>query len=235
MTFRFIVALTLVAQLGCGSQAPISTESGKPDVPAIPVSTPRNAKIPAEVSYPVIRDEEEYNAFTKKRMVDVKLNMRISSNVLREIALEIKAAEKHQYERTFIFFYLPERVSGARNAPWATCHFDPTLDVTILGSTIESENALRKLPVKHPGKRIGCWFREGLGIEVIYEDAGVIKDGTITGGVRYDDLEMVELPSQDGRRFQLKGSDEVYHVDSSGVLRMYNRDGKVFDAAIPLK
>ncbi len=128
--------------------------------------------------------------------------------------------------------------TGARKSPWATCHFDPTLDVTIRGSTIEADEALRKLPVKHPGKRIGCWVREGQGsnyIEVIYEDAGVIKDGTITSGDRYEDLEMVELPSQDGRRFQLKGSDEVYHVDSSGVLRMYNRDGKVFDAAMPFQ
>src|SRR5437588_13094114 len=101
-----------VALAGCSGPMPES-------------SPPRN--IPVEVSYPIIRDEDEYNPLSKKRMVDVRLNTKVSKEVLREIALAVKSTEKRQYERTFIFYYLP-----GEDRPWATSHFNPTLQATTL-------------------------------------------------------------------------------------------------------
>lgn len=59
--------------------------------------------------------------------------MRVSPEVLREIALDVKSREKKQYERTFIFIYLPEKIPGGKKMTWATCHFNPTLEVRMLG------------------------------------------------------------------------------------------------------
>jgi hypothetical protein len=239
MTYRMILALAMLVaawHIGCGGRDP-SDPASEPAKPAVLPAPPRNPKIPAEISYPIIEDEEAYNSFTKKRMVEVRLNMKVSPDVLREIALQVKATERHQYERTFIFVKLPEKVAGVENEAWATCHFAPTLNVSILGLTKEDEESLRKLPMEHKGKRIGAWLIEmqfASHMALIYEDAGTIKLASIgLGGARFD-TDMVELPAQGGRRFQANGSDEVYDVDPSGVLRMYNRDGKVFAAALPL-
>lgn len=233
MNQRAFMCLLALAAFGCGTeQASPSVKSDKNNE----VVT-RNPKIPVEVSYPIVRDEGD--GFAAKRTVDVKLNIKVSPEVLREIALEVKASEKHQYERTFIFVFLPEQVPGAKNLPWATCHFNSTLEVKILGLTTEAEETFRKLPVKHPGRRIGAWLLEGQfisSIHVIYQDGGKLTLGLVgANGDRFDS-NMIELPSQDGsRRFQVEGSSEVYDVDRSGVLRMINRDGVVFAAALPLK
>jgi hypothetical protein len=232
---HFLTSLLVTTLIGCGGPEQAGPE---PQEARAEPSRPRNPKIPVEVSYPIIKDEEEYNAFTKKRMVEVQLNMKVSPAVLREIALEVKAAERHQYERTFMFVFLPEKVPGARREAWATCHFNPTLDVSILGLTKEAEELLRKQTLTHPGTRIGAWLIEAQFVShvaLIYENAGKVREATIApGGDRFD-ADMTELPAQRGRRFMVVGSDEIQEVDPSGVLRMMNRKGEVFAAALPLK
>jgi hypothetical protein len=211
-------------QIGCG--------------PRDQAATTRNAKIPVEVSYPIIRDEEAFNAF--KRLVDVRLNMKVPPEVLREIALDVKSSEKKQYERTFIFVYLPEQIPGVKNEPWATCSFNPTLDVEILGLTKEEEAALRNMKLDIPGRKIGAWLIDRhftSRVAVLYEEGDRVKLAElVTGGGRFDS-EMTELPSETGRRFRdsrFKGGD-IYAVDDSGILRIYNGDGKAFTGALPLK
>jgi hypothetical protein len=74
------VAIFVFVSWGCGARDPAiltnPTPSQRPSQPA------RNPRIPVEVSYPIIKDEEEYNAFSKKRIVEVRLNTRISQEVL---------------------------------------------------------------------------------------------------------------------------------------------------------
>ena len=117
MTYRIFMAIALlivVSQIGCGGPETAS-ESMQAAKPASPPASHRNSKIPIEVSYPIIKEEEEYNAFSKKRIVVVRLNMKVSHDVLREIALDIKSTENHQYERSFIFVTLSgdaSRVTG---------------------------------------------------------------------------------------------------------------------------
>src|SRR5258705_13436492 len=86
-----IVLLLAAPQVGYGipDQPPAPTESQKPTPPV----ADRNPKIPAEVSYPIIKDEEVHNAFGKNRMVEVRLNTRVSPEVLRDIGMEIKAGK----------------------------------------------------------------------------------------------------------------------------------------------
>jgi len=86
-----ILLLILVPQVGCGVLEPPIAEQ------PVTVAPLRNPKIPNGVSYPIVRDQEESNALSKKRMVDVRLNTKVPADVLREIALEVKKSEKHEY------------------------------------------------------------------------------------------------------------------------------------------
>jgi len=226
----YSIALMIVVA-GCGAQDRQVTAPAEPNQPAVAVLTP---KIPAEVSYPIIEDKEEYNAFSKKRMVKVKLNMRVSSEVLREIALAVKSSEKRQYEQTFIFYYLPEDVSGVKASPWGTSHFNPTLDVSIMGITKEDEAALRSMPITHPGTRIGAWLIDR-GLVVLYDGGGAVEMADIfpKGGRHVS--EMVEVPTERGRWFKKVDGSDIYAVDESGTLRLYAADGELLAGVVRLR
>jgi hypothetical protein len=68
-------------------------------------ATKRNSRIPVEVSYPVI---DELSEPPIKHGLYVRLNMKVTPEVLRAIALELKSQETTQYEFTYLFYYLPE-------------------------------------------------------------------------------------------------------------------------------
>ena len=76
----------------------------------------RNPRIPVEVSYPVIDEVVGFGG--TKRTIYVRLNTKVSEEVLREIALELKSTETKQYEYTRITFFLPGE--GARPGPGKT-------------------------------------------------------------------------------------------------------------------
>jgi len=67
-----------------------------------------------------------------KRSVDVRLEGRVSEATLSKIAQKIKSSDSKSYERTFIVYYLPDGEVGTGG--WATSHFNPKLEVKILGS-----------------------------------------------------------------------------------------------------
>lgn len=63
-------------------------------------------------------------------------------------------------KKTFVCFYLPNMVVG--NGAWATGHYDPNLEVKILGITNEAKELfLRKSKITHENI-IGEWIDEGL-------------------------------------------------------------------------
>jgi hypothetical protein len=67
-------------------------------------ATKRNSRIPVEVSYPVI---DEVSEPPVKHGLSVRLNMKVTPEVLRAISLELKSQETTQYEFTYLFYYLP--------------------------------------------------------------------------------------------------------------------------------
>lgn len=46
--------------------------------------------------------------------------------------------------------------------------------------------------------------------------------------------DMIEMPAHKGRRFKKTKGTDVYEVDPSGVLRLYDSDGKLIWAGKPL-
>ena len=168
---RMAVGLVLSFAARCGSPAaPVA--DAPPAVPAKPVRT-----LP-EALYSITRDQDDYDVAPQKRMVDVALYRRVSPEVLREIALDVKGQERRQYPRTLIWVYLPEPLPGVKGSMWATCHFEPTLSVNRTGMTEEDEAKIRAIKLDLPGKRIGTWLmgvQFGGWLVAILEDNGQLK------------------------------------------------------------
>jgi len=163
---------------------------------------PSTTSIPDDVTYTVISEDIIPGT---KRGLDIQLNKKVSEDVLRSIAMELKNADSNSYERTFIGYYLPDMTSGA--GYWATTHFNPTLEVKILGLTSKQEGFLRQ-PTVDPSREIfGSWFdgRPNVGGKIVIFLQGpktfmeiTYKDGssTITElsykksplGLRFDDV-----------------------------------------------
>ena len=127
--------------------------------------------IPADVSYLVIDSDIRPGI---KRSLDIRLNKKVSEDVLRAIALELKSNDSRQYDRTFIVYYLRGMTVGAGG--WATTHFDPTLEVRILGLTAQEEQAFVTEPAPSDREVIGRWLDESfLGSQItIYREDGTL-------------------------------------------------------------
>ncbi len=228
MIRRTFLAIAVLASLsGCGGR-----QESKRQAALIPPA--RNPKIPVEVSYPIISDVDEGPV---RRLVDVKLNMKVPPEVLREIALEVKAKEERQHERTVIFYYLPVAFPELAGLPWASTHFKPDLDVEILGLSKREEDSMRSMRLDHKGKRIGAWLQDNQykTLDLIYDEDGAIKIAEIWSPTARSDSAMIEMPTTTGRRFKKVQGSDIYDVDPDGNLRISNAEGKVFSASKPLR
>jgi uncharacterized membrane protein YqaE (UPF0057 family) len=74
---------------------------------------------------------EDTSMGTIKRTVDVRLEQKITEDELRRLGEAIKRNGRKNYERVFITYYLPHQTPGS--GAWATTHFDPNIDVRVLG------------------------------------------------------------------------------------------------------
>jgi hypothetical protein len=164
--------------------------------------------------------------------------MPVNAEILTEIAKEVKATERHQYERTFIFYFIPEEVSGVKASPWATTDFNPSLEVNIMGLTPDQVAELQHIKIEHPGKRLGAWLINSAYVSrvtAMYEDGGEIKKADYHGHGKPHVTNMVELPSERGRRFHTERGTDLYEIGEDGILRIYADDGDLLIGAKPLK
>lgn len=187
--------------------------------------------IPNDVTYTII---DENIVPGSKRSLDIRLNRKVSEDVLTTIAMKLKNADSNTYDRTFIGYYLPDMQVNAGS--WATTHFNPDLEVRIQGLTIEQEEALRQQPADQSREIIGVWLDErpfaGSRITIFREDDKVFlenkyKDGS--AGI----AELVETPSQHGRRFDYnpdRGNGEYYLITDNGELQQLDQDGPFMTA-----
>ncbi len=216
----------------------LATGCGRPATPPTIVDSPRparNQKIPVEVSYPILQDED-LDRVAGRRRVTVRLNMKVPDEVLREISMEVKATEKRQYERTFIDYFLPEEVYGAPEKAWALAMFNPTYSLKINGLTVEHERELRSLPMASGPRVLGTWLLDPYQIMVTVDETTgrpMLYERS-WGSNQPFPYELTEISSVSGRRFKKAGSTEQIEIDQGGVLRMYDQDGKVFTAARPI-
>ena len=136
------------------------------------------------------------------------------------------------YERTFIVYYLPGMPVGGGG--WATTHFDPALEVRILGLARQEERADAGGPLVSTRENIGTWLDDVTGNQIVmYSEDGksyveqYFKDGSFLKD------ELVEKPSPSGQRLESKSGSELgrhWVVDSFGDLQIRDTVGLISTA-----
>ncbi len=185
--------------------------------------------IPADVSYSII-DTDIIPGI--KRSLDVRLNKKVSEDVLRVIALKLKSNDSQQYDRTFIVYYLPRMTVGAGG--WATTHFNPTLDLWIRGLSAQEEQTLVTQPALSDREVIGSWLDEFVGsqITIYLEDGTLLMEQKFKDGSSLrEELNQRSLPF--GQRFEMKGgssSGDHWIIDQEGNLQTRDSLGLISTA-----
>jgi len=185
--------------------------------------------IPADIGYSVIQT----NIVTGiRKSFDVRLDNEVSEASLRAIALELKSGDSRHYERTFIVYYLPGMPVGAGG--WATTHFDPALEVRILGLAGQEEQADAGGPLVSTREDIGTWLDDVTGNQIVmYSEGGKsYVEHYFKGGSFLKD-ELVEKPSPSGQRLESKSGSELgrhWVVDSFGNLQIRDNVGLISTA-----
>jgi len=191
---------------------------------------PRDQEIPDDVTYPII-DSNILPGI--KRSLDVRLSRKVSEQALRAIALELKSQDSRRYERTFIVYYLPDMTVGAGG--WATTHFTPDLKVSILGSTLEQEQAFLNEATPSDRKIIGRWVNDsivGTRITIFRQEGDLYIEHVYKDGSSGKEA-LVETSSTLGRRFDMvEGSSSGDHwiLDSQGDLQIRDNEGLISTA-----
>ena len=177
------------------------------------------------VSYTII---EKSSLGSIKLSLDIRLEQKVSKSFLQKFALKLRQGEPIKYDRIFICYLLPGMTPGA--GAWATSHFNPNLEVKILGTTIEEEKALMSKPQKSSDKIIGEWLYDssyGAKYTLIKRNGKIImickyKDGSGS------EEEMIQKKQLGKLRFEEKeGNDfgEYYLIESNGRLAIYDNSG----------
>ena len=185
------------------------------------------ATIPSDVEYKILASVE-IPGF--KRQLDVRLNRKVSEDILQAIATKLKDSDSKVYERTLIAYYLPGMQVGA--GAWATTHFDPDLRVRILGMSSDDEKSLAAKLVKHPNT-LGKWSDEaffgGAVITIYRENGKFYLEENFAGDGSVLNLEVVEKRSPIGRRFEDVDSanGDQYVIDGRGNLQLRDGDGPI--------
>ena len=185
--------------------------------------------VPATATYSIIQT----NIVTGiRKSIDVRLDEEVTEDALRAIALELKSGDSRHYERTFIVYYLPGMPAGAGG--WATTHFDPALEVRILGLARQEERADAGGPLVSTRENIGTWLDDVTGNQIVmYSEDGksyveqYFKDGSFLKD------ELVEKPSPSGQRLESKSGSELgrhWVVDSFGDLQIRDTVGLISTA-----
>ncbi len=187
--------------------------------------------IPKDVTYSII---ETNIVGGIKRSLVVRLNRKVSEDVLRSIALELKSQDPKEYKRTFIAYYLPDMKVGA--GAWATTHFNPDLDVRILGLTVEQEESFVNEPEYSSRKVVGTWLNESPFVAskiTIYHQNGKFYVETKFKDGSSSNKEMVKKASSSGQRFEEKSGSsfgDYYLIDRQGNLQLRDREGLIATA-----
>ena len=187
-----------------------------------------NNKTTEDLTYRIIQENKIPDI---KRSVDIRINCRVSKDKLREIALTIKAKDKSQYERTFICYYLPNMIVD--EGAWATTHFNPELEVKILGAIEEELEILGEASASDTEREIiGIWLDENIPAKLVL----FRKNGNSFIETTYKDdsvgtYEMIEKSTSRGLRFDnKKGSafGDHYLINKNGELELRDDEGLIY-------
>ena len=177
-------------------------------------------------TYTIISDNDFRDV---KRSIDVRLDKKVSVEVLRTMARKLKNMERKKYDRTFIAYYLPNMEVGA--GAWATSHFNPELEVRILGLTAEEEEKMDRAAKRTSRDVVGIWMDDrpyvGATITIYRENKKLYLESKYNDGSGSTE-EMTETQSTIGTKLVEKGGNphgEYFVLDIKGNLQVGDNDG----------
>ena len=111
-------------------------------------------KIPSnEIQYTIINEEKMGNI---KTSIDVRLESEVNKETIIKIANELRKDGRRNYQRVFINYYLPGMEVGS--GAWALSHYNPELEVEILGLTEDEKTRLLEKTSLSESNLIGRWI-----------------------------------------------------------------------------
>jgi len=180
--------------------------------------------IAADFSYKIIGADR---LGTIKCQLTVRLSKRISEEALRQLAIELRTKESKKYYRMFISYYLPGMTVGS--GAWASTHFNPNLDVRILGMTVEEEKNLLREKKNKSGKTIGVWVDELFGkVTIIAKGSDyIIEKKYKDGSGSTEDLIGYKVRGKPAFKEKGNSNGEYYVIERSGDLAVYDPLGLI--------
>jgi hypothetical protein len=162
----------------------------------------------------------------------VRLNKPATENVVRQIALILRARDTSHMDRMLIFFFLPD--AELDHGPWARASFEPDLRVSVSGFTAE-QAATSSVAPPLSTNAIGRWIDNS---QMASQITIYRKDGKIFADHVYSDrsvrtVVLTEKRSSLGRAFFTNNEfGEHYVVTSDGGLQIRDKDGLITTAKV---
>jgi hypothetical protein len=188
--------------------------------------------VSAQKNYKIIK-EDKYSTIKKVKLY-VRIDNEVNETELKQIALKLKE-KRPKFKQFWIYYLLPGNIIG--NGAWATTHFNPELELKILGPTKESKEEFNKKSVK--GEILNIWksneaimpsryflvkenneyFMKILFAKNLYTDASEI-------------IEKVYQSEKNGlKKYNSNNPHNEYYIhEKNGNLGMYNESGKFKEA-----
>jgi len=239
--------------LACGGAANRSQDNGRTDAPPKEatkdplVSKPPGRELDKKEDVPSIPSDVSYSVISSRiiprvinnRSLEIRISRRVPQDVLRAIALKIKSEDSRTYERTMIAYYLPGMTVGS--GAWATTHFNPSLEVRILGLSAEAEESLRNQKVTGRREVMGTWLCEApmprrimlyrlnnkVFLEETYNDGSghtnEVIERKVSGGIRLDKKEKRPVEMEADEHWLLVRQGDLRIRDNEGVIETAKR------------
>ena len=134
--------------------------------------------------------------------------------------------ENSKFEKLFVFYYLPDM--NVKEMAWATGHFNPNLEINILGITNSEQEQLKNIDLP-TGEIIGDWYDNTTHAEnriIIYKVDGNYKMQITYKGESSFEKDL-KHSIQDGLlRFDYENNfGEFLLIEEDGNLGQYDNDG----------
>ena len=186
--------------------------------------------LPDNFSYKIVEDESDETI--EKNQLTIELNQKLTEGQIATLAEELFDSKPKQ--RRFYISYVLKDVHAV--ASWATSHFDPELQIDILGSTSQEDSNSKKIADTVDGEIVGKWDEDEYTFSkyIIYKKDEktfvkmIFKDG------QQSDNELTEKTVDNGIRYDYKNggyNDEYFILNSDNELEFYNKENKNFTTA----
>ena len=181
----------------------------------------------AEIQYTIINEEKLESI---KTMIDIRLESEVNEDTLIKIANELKRNGRSHFQRIFINYYLPKMEVG--KGAWALSHFNPDLEVDIIGISKYEKAKLLEKTSSYEGNIIGRWL-----------DNSPYSGGIVTISKNADNLKIYKKYSDgsesvknllekmvNGQKHWIEKNNtfgEYYLLNNDGSLSIYDTEGLV--------